>query len=94
MEVAANTFRCTVAWAKYQSIKVQACSDLTAPAWQDVDTYLLTNGTCWVTDPEWADSPLCGYRITCLNREPGGTVPENRGGGGIPMGGKGLRRTG
>ena len=63
-EVAENMFRFTVAWAKGQSIKVQACNDLTAPVWQDVDTYVLTNGTCRVTDPHWTDSPLRIYRIT------------------------------
>ena len=63
VEVTENAFRFTVAWAKGQSIKVQACSDLTAPVWQDVDTYILTNGTCLVTDPHWADSALRIYRI-------------------------------
>jgi len=58
-----GTFRFTLEWSDGQSVKVQACSDLLAPVWQDVGTYSIVDGTAEVVDTNWLNVAERIYRF-------------------------------
>ena len=58
-----GAFRFTLEWSDGQSIKVQACSDLLAPVWQDVGTYSIVDGAAEVVDTNWLSVATRIYRF-------------------------------
>ena len=58
-----GAFRFTLEWSDGQSIKVQACSDLLAPVWQDVGTYSIVDGAAEVVDTNWLSVAARIYRF-------------------------------
>ncbi len=42
---------------------IEACTDLTAPAWVPLQTCTLTNGSIYFSDPQWTNFVLRFYRI-------------------------------
>jgi hypothetical protein len=60
----ANQFGFTVSWATNLSVVVKACTNLTNPVWQPLQTNTLTNGTFNFSDPQCMNYPARFYRIT------------------------------
>jgi hypothetical protein len=58
-----NKFGFTINWATGRSVVVQACTNLTKPVWQSVQTNTLTNGTYYFSDPTWTNHPGRYYRL-------------------------------
>lgn len=58
-----GAFRIALEWAAGQTIQVQASRDLVAPVWQDVGTYVTTDGTASVVDTNWAATTARFYRF-------------------------------
>lgn len=54
-------FRFTINWASGQTVVVNACSNLTNPAWHPIQTIVLTNDTVRFSDPEWSKYPARFY---------------------------------
>jgi hypothetical protein len=65
--VQSNQFGFTVSWATNLSVVVEACTDLTNPIWQPVQTSTLTatpdGGWFAFSDPQWTNYPARFYRI-------------------------------
>ncbi len=65
--VQSNAFGFTVSWATNQTVVVQACSDLSNPVWQPLqtNTFTATTNGGWFhfTDPQWTNFPARFYRI-------------------------------
>ena len=58
-----GAIRIELEWADGQTIRVQASRDLVAPAWQDVGTYVTTNGLASVVDTNWTATTERFYRF-------------------------------
>jgi hypothetical protein len=58
-----NQFGFTIVWATNLPVVVEACTNLTKPAWQPVQTNSLNNGTCDFIDPQGANHPARYYRV-------------------------------
>ena len=62
--VATNgAFRIALEWADGQTVKVQACRDLSAPVWQDVGTYPIVDGAAVAVDTNWLNAAEGMYRF-------------------------------
>ena len=42
---------------------VEACTNLANPTWAPLQTYTLTNGSLYFSDPDWTNYPARFYRI-------------------------------
>ena len=58
-----GTFRIAMEWADGQTVKVQACRDLSAPVWQDVGTYPIVDGAAVAVDTNWLNAAEGMYRF-------------------------------
>src|SRR5665213_1035505 len=58
----ANGFSFTVSWATNSSVVIEACTNLSSPVWQPLQTNALVNGTNYFTDGNWTDYPRRFYR--------------------------------
>ncbi len=61
--VKTNQFGFNIAWAKGQTVVVEACANLSDPDWQPVQTNTLTTGTAYFGDPQWTNYPGRFYRL-------------------------------
>jgi len=68
--VSSNGFGFTISWVTNADVVVEACTDLTAPAWAPVSTNTLlmgvdrfTDGWSYFSDPVWTNSPGRFYRV-------------------------------
>jgi len=58
-----NHFGFTIAGTSNLVIVVEACTNLSNPAWQPVQTNTLTGGSSFFSDPQWRNFPSRFYRI-------------------------------
>jgi hypothetical protein len=61
--VQTNQFGFNINWASGQTVVVEACADLSNPTWSTVGTNTLTGGSCYFSDPQWANYPNRFYRL-------------------------------
>jgi len=61
--VQTNCFGFTIAWATNISVVVEACTNLTNPVWQPVQTNMLTTDSAYFSDPQWTNYPSRFYRL-------------------------------
>jgi hypothetical protein len=61
--VQTNLFGFNISWASGQTIVVEACTNLSNPLWQPVQTNTLTSGTAYFSDPQWTNYPGRFYRL-------------------------------
>ena len=61
--VQTNQFGFNITWASGMSVAVDACTNLTTPAWFPLQTNILTADTVYFTDPQWTNYPACLYRL-------------------------------
>jgi hypothetical protein len=61
--VRTTQFGFIVSWATNLSIVVEASTDLVNPKWSPVATNVLSWGTNYFTDPQWANYPSRFYRV-------------------------------
>ncbi|HTR40189.1 MAG TPA: leucine-rich repeat domain-containing protein [Pseudomonadales bacterium] len=59
-----NQFGFTISWATNASVVVQACTNLANPGWIPLVTNVLSNGTNYFSDPQWANYPNRFYRVS------------------------------
>jgi hypothetical protein len=58
-----NAFTFDINWASGQTVVVEACTNLSKPNWQPVQTNMLTSGTANFSDPQWTNYPNRFYRL-------------------------------
>ena len=58
-----NQFGFNVNWSSGQTVVVEACTNLSNPVWQPVQTNTLTGGTAYFSDPKWTNYPGRFYRL-------------------------------
>ena len=58
-----NQFGFNMNWAGGQTVVVEACTDLSNPVWQPVQTNKLTGGSAYFSDPQWTNYPGRFYRL-------------------------------
>lgn len=61
--VRTNSFSFTISWATNASVVVEACTNLSSPTWEPVQTNTLANGTAYFSDPRWMNYPSRLYRL-------------------------------
>jgi len=61
--VQSNQFGFTISWATNALVVVEACTNLSNPAWLPVSTNTLTGGTSYFSDPQPANLPCRFYRL-------------------------------
>jgi hypothetical protein len=61
--VQTNQFGFNIIWASGQTVVVDACTNLSNPDWQPVQTNSLTTGTAYFSDPQWTNYPNRFYRL-------------------------------
>jgi hypothetical protein len=61
--VQTNQFGFTISWATNIPVVVEACTDLSNPAWTPVGTNTLTDGVSYFSDSQWANYPGRYYRL-------------------------------
>jgi hypothetical protein len=61
--VQTNRFGFNITGASNLVIVVEACSNLTGPAWTALQSCTLTNGSVYFSDPNWTNYPARFYRI-------------------------------
>jgi hypothetical protein len=61
--VQTNQFGFNLNWASGQTVIVEACTNLSRPDWQPVQTNTLTTGTAYFTDLQSANYPQRFYRL-------------------------------
>ena len=61
--VQTNQFGFNIAWASGIAVVVEACTNLTNPVWQAVQTNTLTAGAAYFSDPQWTNYPGRFYRV-------------------------------
>jgi len=62
--VQSNGFGFNITWASGQTVVVEACTNLAGPVWLPIQTTILTNGSCYFSDPQWMDYPGRFYRLS------------------------------
>ena len=62
--VQSNQFGFTITGAANIPIAIEACTNLAAPAWTQLLTGTLTNGSLYFNDPAWTNYPARFYRIS------------------------------
>jgi hypothetical protein len=58
-----NNFGFTLSWATNTSVVVEACTNLSNPNWQPVQTNTLTTGSAYFSDSQWTNYPSRYYRL-------------------------------
>jgi len=58
-----NQFGFNINWASDHTVVVEACTNLTNPDWQPVQTNTLTTGSAYFSDPQWTNYPNRFYRL-------------------------------
>jgi hypothetical protein len=58
-----NAFGFTIYGSKDASVVVQSCTNLSNPVWMPAATAILSNGTFYFSDPQWANNAVHFYRI-------------------------------
>jgi hypothetical protein len=58
-----NRFGFVISWATNTFIVVEACTNLSNPAWCPLQTNALTDGSSYFSDPLWTDFPNRFYRV-------------------------------
>jgi hypothetical protein len=58
-----NAFVFTISWATNMPVIVDACTNLSNPDWQPVQTNTLAAGTAYFSDPQWASYSSRFYRL-------------------------------
>lgn len=58
-----NQFGFNVNWASGQTVIVEACTNLSNPDWQPIQTNLLTSNSMYFSDPQWTNYPARFYCI-------------------------------
>ena len=53
----------TVSWATNATVVVEACTNLSNPVWQPLQTNAITTGSFQFTDPQWTNHPGRFYRV-------------------------------
>ena len=61
--VKTNQFGFNINWASGQVVVVQACTNLSNPAWLPLQTNTLTSGSVYFSDPQWTNYPGRYYRL-------------------------------
>ena len=61
--VQTNYFGFTISWATNISVVVEACTNLANSAWSPVATNVLTSGSSYFSDSQWANYPDRFYRV-------------------------------
>jgi hypothetical protein len=61
--VQTNGFGFTISWATNLFVVVEACTHLSNPDWQPVQTNTLTTGSAYFSDPQWTNYPSRFYRL-------------------------------
>jgi len=61
--VQANQFGFNIQWASGQTVVVEACTNLSNPVWQPVQTNMLTTGSAYFGDAQWTNYPGRFYRL-------------------------------
>jgi len=61
--VQSNAFGFIITWATNISVVVEACTNLTSPVWQPIQTNTLTGGASYFSDPQWTNCPGRFYRL-------------------------------
>ena len=59
-----NNFGFAISWATNISLVIGACTNLSNPVWQPVQTNMLSNGTSYFSDAQWTNFPSRFYRIS------------------------------
>jgi hypothetical protein len=62
--VQTNCFGFIISWATNTSVVVEACTDLSNPAWSPVATNTLTGGSSYFSDSQWTNYPGRFYRLS------------------------------
>jgi|SRR5665213_371300 len=63
LSVRTNQFGFNIAWASGQTVVVEACTGLTNPLWQSVQTNTLTSDSSNFNDPQSSNYPARFYRL-------------------------------
>ncbi len=58
-----NGFGFTISWATNVPVVIDACTDLTHPAWTPIQTNTLTDGSAYFIDSDWTNHPTRIYRL-------------------------------
>jgi hypothetical protein len=58
-----NQFGFNINWASGETVVVEACTNLTNPVWQPIQTNTLTSGYAYFSDPQWTNYPGRFYRL-------------------------------
>jgi hypothetical protein len=61
--VKAGGFSFIISWATNVPVAVEACTNLSNPVWQPVQTNTLTGGYFYFSDPTWTNYPGRFYRV-------------------------------
>ena len=61
--VRSNQFGFDVNWTSGQVVVVEACTNLSDPDWQPVQTNTLTSDPLYFSDPQWTNYPGRFYRL-------------------------------
>ena len=61
--VRTNEFGFNITWASGMVIVVEACTNLTIPVWQPIETNTLTADLIYFSDPQWMNYPRRFYRL-------------------------------
>jgi hypothetical protein len=61
--VRTNRFGFTISWATNNLVVVEACTNLSHPAWQPVKTNTLNGGMAYFSDSQWTNYPGRFYRL-------------------------------
>jgi hypothetical protein len=61
--VRTNQFGFNIKWASGQTVVVEACTNLTNPVWQPVQTNALTSDSVCFSDSRWMNHPARYYRL-------------------------------
>ena len=64
--VQTNSFGFTISWATNISVVVEACTNLSNPDWQPVQTNTLTGGSTYFSDGQWTNYLGRFYRLRSL----------------------------
>jgi hypothetical protein len=62
--VRTNVFGFNISWANNLSVVVEACTNLTEPVWQPLQTNVLAGGSFYFVDAQWTNYPCRYYRIS------------------------------
>ncbi len=64
--VQTNQFGFNISWASDQTVVVEACTNLSKPDWQPVQTNTLTTGLAYFSDPQWTNYLGRFYRLRSM----------------------------